>query len=73
MKNIRAILSKALEADIITVPEWNKGICIYVVYRVVPETNSHYLLYAFDSEEAAKSEVERFKDPQYHYQELRLN
>jgi len=73
MKNLKGILSKSLEDGTITVPEWNSGIYIYIIYRIVWETKSHYILYSVDTEEQAKDIVEDFKNDEYFYQKVKVN
>lgn len=73
MADVKGILNKALDNDLITVKEWNEGIYTYVIYRIVWETKSHYILYAVDSEETAKRIVEEFKSDEYFYQKVKVN
>lgn len=73
MNNAKEILRKALDNKLITVQEWNKGIYVYIIYRIVWETKSHYILYAVNSEEDAKRIVEGFNSNEYSYEKVRVN
>jgi hypothetical protein len=74
VKNVKEVLDKALDNDLISVQDWNEGLFTYVIYRIVWETKSHYLLYAVNSEEQAKRIVEGFKaDDEYFYKKVRVN
>ena len=55
MLNAKEVLRKALDNKLITIPEWNEGIFIFIVYRIVWETKSHYIVHALDDEESVKS------------------
>lgn len=73
MTNVRKILSEALDKEIISVSEWNEGIYVYVIYRIVWETKGHYILYAVHSEESAKNIVADFKSEDYFYEKVKVN
>ena len=50
---VQEILLAAAKAGIITPQQYNKDMKIWIVYRVVKETDSHHLLYALPTEEDA--------------------
>lgn len=68
------VLNKALDNDLISVKDWNEGIFVYVIYRIVWETKYHSILYSVNSEEQAKKIVEEMKSPdEYFYQKVKIN
>lgn len=73
MNDTKSILRKLLDNDLITVKEWNEGLFIYVIYRIVWETKNHYILYAVNSEEDAKKIVNDFNSEGYYYEQVRIN
>jgi hypothetical protein len=73
MNKVREILNKAMKQGIISIKEYNEGIYVYIIYRIVWETKSHYILYPIASEEEAKRIVARFKSNEYYYQKVRIN
>ena len=74
MVEIKELLRKSLNSGLITIPDWNKGLFVYIIYRIVWETKSNYLLYAVDTEEQAKKIVKEFNSPnEYFYQEIKVN
>jgi len=72
MKNIVEILKEAIIKNIITTKEFNIGISVFVVYRIVWETKSHYILYVLPTEEQAKEALKDKPENEYFYQELRV-
>jgi hypothetical protein len=73
MDGVKSILRKAIDKELITIREYNEGIFVYIIYRIVWETKSHYILYAVDSEEDAKRIVAEFKSDEYFYQKVKVN
>lgn len=56
-----------------SVQEYNEGIYVYVIYRIVWETKLHYVLYLADSEEEAKMIVNSFSSNEYYYEKVKVN
>lgn len=73
MSNVKSILKKAQKSGLITIKEWNEGIFAYIIYRIVWETKSHYILYSVDSEEDAKKIIDEHNDGSYFYQKVKIN
>lgn len=73
MIGVKEVLDKVLANGLITVKDWNEGIFIYVIHRIVWETKSHYILYAVESEESAKTIVDNFKSNDYFYEKVKIN
>ncbi len=74
MVNAKEVLDKVIDNELISVKDWNEGIFIYVIYRIVWETKSHYILYPVHSEEQAKKIVADFNSPdEYFYQKVKIN
>lgn len=70
---IKEILRNAADKGLITTRDYNEGVYTYIIYRIVWETKSHYILYAVDSEEDAKRVVGGFNSEEYFYQKVRVN
>jgi len=73
MLNAKEVLRKALDNKLITIPEWNEGIFIFIVYRIVWETKSHYIVHALDDEESVKKFVESRGINEYFYEKVKVN
>jgi hypothetical protein len=73
MSNAKEVLKKALDNGLVTISEWNRGIYSYIIYRVVWETKSNYVLYAVDSEQEAERIVNGFNSDEYFYEKVRIN
>ena len=73
MTKIREILNKAIKQGIISIKEYNDGIYVYIIYRILWETKSHYILYSITSEEEAKRIVSEFNSDEYYYQKVKIN
>lgn len=74
MISVKEVLDKALDNDLISVKDWNEGIYVYVIYRIVWETKYHSILYSVNSEEQATRIVADFNSPdEYFYQKVKIN
>ena len=71
--DIKEIFKKAIEKNITTIKEFNEGIYVYVIYRIVWETQSHYILYAVGTEDEAVKFIEEHNPNEYFYQKLKIN
>jgi hypothetical protein len=57
MKTIFEILREATSKNIISIKQYNDGVPVFIVYRIVWETKNHYILQICSTEDQAKNSI----------------
>jgi len=72
MKSISEILKEAASKNIISIKQYNEGIPVFIVYRIVWETKNHHIVQVFSTEDQAKKFVENKPSDEYFYQKAKI-